>query len=336
MKKIFYTFCLAVLCSGLAWAQPSLTMANTAPTAGQVFYLHATAYHPQGNSGANQRWDFKSDTAINTSAVAFNNPAGTPFDSTFLSANLVTPPASGLNYIYYHSLASGFYLVGQHNGNDTIRYSDSEMIMKFPFNYNDTYTDNFRGTFYLSGSYWARTGSITVTADAWGKLVLNFDSFTNVMRLHIQENFSDSSTAGTGLIPITRDSYEWFLPNHHYPICTMRNITVNGGAAIPSGEFMDKGSVAGMLEHDFFSSSPAVFPNPASGTVNLTYSLAMEAGVQLEITNLAGQVLSLSGSKQQAVGAHQEVLHLEQYGKGNYLITVIVNGLPYTKQVTIQ
>jgi len=63
-------------------------------------------------------------------------------------------------------------------------YSDPVLKMKYPFNYGEQYTDHFIGVAYYNEIYTIDFfGDYTVTADAYGTLILPDRVIENVLRV---------------------------------------------------------------------------------------------------------------------------------------------------------
>lgn len=63
-------------------------------------------------------------------------------------------------------------------------YSNPVLKMKYPFSYGDQFTDNFKGVALFNKDYKIEfTGDNTVTADAYGTLILPNLILDNVMRV---------------------------------------------------------------------------------------------------------------------------------------------------------
>ena len=104
------------------------------------------------------------------------------------------------NTIYRYTQDSDtLFLTGFHNRTTVINYSLPEVIMKFPFRYNDSINSTFKG----EGKYCQKVdiqyeGKTNMCCDATGVLILpNMDTVKNVIRIHKVKNYvilrSDSS-----------------------------------------------------------------------------------------------------------------------------------------------
>src|SRR5690606_15577654 len=71
-------------------------------------------------------------------------------------------------------------------------YADPEEVMHFPFTYNDTYSDNTLCTSSLgSGVELVRSGTTTVTADAYGTLKTPLGTYPNTLRILTNQVYED-------------------------------------------------------------------------------------------------------------------------------------------------
>ena len=70
------------------------------------------------------------------------------------------------------------------------------------------------------------------------------------------------------------------------------------------------------------------YPNPTKGDVTISITTINEGFIKTELTNVSGQVISVSDNKKISVGRNDFVLHLSQLAAGNYFISLFSNGTP--------
>lgn len=211
----------ALLSSGLLHAQPVLTAADHMPalldTAIRQYYQSSPAL--PGASGANVAWDFSQLVPIahRDSAEAEPYPQS---PITFHNWQLRQFSDVAVSYDYYRNDADSIAYAGHYdNGTTGIQavYKDPELRLRFPMTYGDQLSDGYAGEYQVWNTPFATnaafSGFSTSGADAYGSLLLPGGvSYTDVLRIHRQEFFTDS--AGTRSF----DAWEFYAPGQVFPV----------------------------------------------------------------------------------------------------------------------
>ncbi len=262
-----------------------------------------------GSSGANQTWNFSSLSSSGTTTYDYVSPSSTPNGSSFPMSNLATSQGA-----YYNQSASAYTQVGI-DASTMIVYSDGEDLLRFPFNYNDSYVDNFAAQFTNGGITFNRTGTISVTYDSYGTLVLPGGTYNNVVRVHIVQDYQDDYTiAGTpSTINYDSDIYVWYLPGTHNPILSFSSISIDGGAPTSYG-YMDEPTV-GVDEEDN-TIELSVFPNPTSDQLFINME-DNEGAVNFTLVSSSGQVV-----KTGTLNSQSNTVNVSDLSTGIYFLNV--------------
>jgi len=268
-------------------AQPTLTATGINPVSGNVLNVNYGNYVAPGNSGANQTWNL---TGISSPSVTVNNivnAATAPHGSSFPGATVAMTDNSTYYQFYNPTstalLQKGTYAISQ--GVD-VPYSDPEEVLHYPFNYTNTYVDNFSSVFVSGGYTFYRSGTVTVTADGYGTLILPNGTYSNVMRVHFVEDYQDSTDLGgfPYVIPYTNDEYMWYLNGNHYAIAAVYTFTSSGS---PNSVGLYLGTIVGINESADNSDLFTTFPSPASTEINILTEGATNFE-EYEITSISG------------------------------------------------
>jgi len=121
-----------------------------------------------------------------------------------------------------------------------------------------------------------------------------------------------------------KDLYDVKLTNDNGIIAT------GGAGTYPdSGPYLVKTNQDGIItsiSNEKISSSPRLelFPNPTSGTTNISYDFEVEADVLISIKNIKGQVIKVVQLGREKSGTYE--LNCEEFSRGIYLVS-IKNGL---------
>ncbi|GAB4280039.1 MAG: hypothetical protein Kow0068_04180 [Marinilabiliales bacterium] len=235
-----------------------------------------------GIDGASLVWDFSSLTAHTYDTMFFQNPADTPYDTSFTGDNVAAYISDFNGYGYFNKTSTGIEmigLVGDLIGNGVITeipINPSETIAKFPFTYQDSYLDTSGITIIMDTIKMEQTTYKEVSCSAWGSVITPTGTF-NALRLknYRVEHQTVYIWATVTWVPVyTSDdtivSYEWWTDNvnYRYPLVSFEWDTIND-------------SVVGDVEFliDIFNNAPEivqednnvkVFPNPANSNLFIT------------------------------------------------------------------
>ena len=315
MKKTLQQFFLLGLfaLSNNLIAQPTLTASGTAPIVGYTTFTIMNEGFLEGPSGANQTWNFTSIGNISANADEYVTVASTPYASQFPNANLASS-----SFSYFNSNITAFTLVGKVSpGGVVYNYSNGEDIMRFPFTYNDTYTDQWAVNF-TSGIDFFRTASTTVTADGYGTVITQNGTYDNALRFHFVQTYHDSSSAFE--LDYVNEQYLWYKEGIKEPLAFTSVFTTLGGNPSTSGGYATV--TVGVEETTISSAALNLFPNPATASISLSLNDEYIGNAKIIILNQLGQQVSaVESCNLMAANAMQiDVAHLRN---GFYTLQII-------------
>lgn len=327
-----------VFTSTLGVAQPTLTPANTNMVVGEINGTTSYNWVAQGNSGANQTWNFG---AITTNTTGFNSTytvttVPSSITAQYPSANVVLKGTYGGN-VYKTSNASlqlyGVYDAMSPN-NSLVNQNPMDMI-HYPFTFNNTFTDTYSGTQGPAGFQQVTKGTATITADGYGTLTLPGGTFSNVLRVHAHSIGKDSSSAANQTNFI-KDEYWWFLPNNHYPI--LQNITTDYGGSIIKDLVMLNTISVGIHEIASAVKSVNVYPNPANGgQLNLDLNFIENTGYEIAFTDNLGREMLRTTADKGFEGYNFKTIDVSGLESGIYNLGIILEGgKTLNRKITIQ
>ncbi|HLP54233.1 MAG TPA: T9SS type A sorting domain-containing protein [Fluviicola sp.] len=251
MGKIYFLSAFAIGAALNVVAQPTLTAAGITPTAGESFITYNCPYMNPGTDGAGVTFDLSGLVKLDTTFV---NYAGG--DVTYPGSNLSVGYTTyeQTDYTYMNASASGVSYVGMFLSDVvSIQYQDEMELHTFPLTYNYTNTDQFHATF----PEWERSGVIGTTATAYGTLITPEGTFTDVLRVHYVQNYTDSSSFAE--IDFVSDVYLWYKEGFHHPLASVGYYTTAQGGISQYATYLETGSL-GLTEED--KSSLTIYPNP--------------------------------------------------------------------------
>ncbi|MBC8172818.1 MAG: T9SS type A sorting domain-containing protein [Chitinophagales bacterium] len=265
-KKITF-FLLAMAGTALIMkAQPTIT-SSTAGSIGHIFSFdqaEADDFDP-GAAGSDVTWDFSAITMLGTSIEnEYVDPSDTPYASDFPGANIAVSAGDG-NYAYYKITSSEYTLYGAATLATIIYYSDPEEYYVFPMTYGTTNSDDLYSEFF-SGSDFIRSGSNVTTADGYGTLILPSGTYTDVLRVKIEQDYMDEVVGLPFTLNYETDLFYWFKEGVTGPLLQYFHLNYDGSVA---ESVMVNADISVAAENLFISENVKVFPNPSSDRVTL-------------------------------------------------------------------
>jgi len=189
MKTIFTLLLIAagVFC----YSQPTISSSVAGGIGDEFSYTNVnTSDFDPGPTGENVTWDF---TGISTTGTVVSytlvDPSVTGQAAEFPGANVASDDGTGA-FGFFKITPSEYTLYGVYTPSTTISYSDPEEYWVFPMTYGTSNSDNLHAEFF-SGSDFIRDGSNEFLADGYGTLILPSGTFTNVLRVKIEEDYTD-------------------------------------------------------------------------------------------------------------------------------------------------
>lgn len=326
MKKSTFFILFAGLISGTIAAQPTLTATGIAPVVNDYIGIHTSAYTSPGSGGANQTWNL-SMSSTGYSTVTGTNPANSPYAASFTQAT-VGFLNSG-TWSYSKSTSSAWQNCGVVNGAGTVMsYSNLEDMLRFPCNYNDSYTDSWAVTYVQATYTYYRWGTTTVTADGYGTITTPDGTFANAMRVHFYQDYKDSVNIMNNPIVITytNDEYMWYINGNHYPVAAVYTLTPSMSSPVQGAFYIDN-VVSGVTESAALSSF-SLAPNPATDQLNLNLHLTEEKEMTVTVYNSIGQEVMTPVSAFGTTGENRISISVAELPEGIYFATVTMAGEP--------
>ena len=326
MKQFYLTLFIICSCSVILHAQPTLTAANYTPLAGENFQQNFHGVTNPFPAGANQTWDFSNANATIywIDIYSYVTAASLPNASLFPGANLAT--GSGNDYSFFNANSTAYELVGYISNGIQTNYSNTETLMTFPFTYTDSYTDSFSATYFDSVSF-TRNGTINAVADGYGTVILPWGTISDVLRIHIIEDYIDSSLQSAS-DTTHMEVYQWFKPGIHYPVYTIYEQTISG-TIYRFGTYIDQASV-GLSNATATDIMLNAYPNPCTEFIELSYVLATSAKVQYTVVNAIGQEVYRSEEENNGGGSINKRIDVSDLAEGIYVATIRIDQQLYT------
>ncbi len=337
--KTFYLFATLLVASNLFFsaqglAQPTLTGSNTNPAIGQILNVVTTGPFIEGHAGAGQTWNFSALTSSGTGSSPVSGASTTAFGSSFANANLAVSDMGSSTVSYYHADSAAWQYYGNVTGTTPVVYSDPEDLLRYPFTYTDSYTDTYAGT-YLSNALVYRKGTVSVTADAYGTLILPSGPHPNALRVHRIETQLDSMfyNGVPNYNTYYRSEYAWYIPGNTLQVAYTDSVIlqngVNGSIGIPIyilyGGFSEK-VFTGIEDEGNLLNTVLIFPNPSTGHSTLQFQLVKASMCEFRLFNGSGKQVGETIQRQGLEGSNQYELNMTELPKGIYLEQIVTEG----------
>lgn len=327
MKKFLQLLTATTVVSGIALAQPTLVANGVNPQIGDVFNLATTNGFNPGASGANQTWNFGSLTQTSTMSSTIMAVSATPNASQFGSASLASYDGSA--YAYYSTSSTQWLNVGAATTVATIPYQNPETFLQYPFTNGNSFTDTWSSTFTSNSITFNRTGTTTVTGDGYGTVITPAGTFSNALRVHLVQNYSDVSQFIT--ITYSNDEYLWFVNGYHNPVVYTFTLTNSLSGTQSMGIYatnvpsnLSIGKVTAKV--NFFN----MMPNPAKETLAIESSESIKEYV---VYNSNGELLI---RQELPDGGKALKLETNHYPNGVYMIQVkTISGATEAKRLVV-
>jgi hypothetical protein len=270
MKNLIITYLLLFAAFGAFPQGPTLTSSNSAPQPGDSFtrYNADTTGVIPGNAGAGIIWNFSNLVAQNTN-FTFNYvvPSATPYGSLFPDATVSY--SNDPSYGYYKVTSSEYEIIGMSSSLNSWLYSNPEIMFSYPFSYGNNLVDSlFATSFYLGINHY-RIGTRTTVADGYGTLVLPSGTYTNLLRVKVIQNYSDSSS--TNVIHVYGVTYSWYDGVNKNPALTISTLSNTTGGNTTSSKSVTISSVVnGVADNNTRIEAIVLYPNPSNNKVSIT------------------------------------------------------------------
>lgn len=252
-----------------------------------------------GNSGANVNWNFSNLVITQDSSnIYFSSPSSTPYGNSFPLANIAGN--SNGTYIYYQTSSSQILDYGLANNSVVAPLSNPATWIQYPFTYQSTINDNFYGQFNVSLGTNYRSGTISVSGDAYGNLTLPYGVINNTLRVKLVENIKDSTVVlGFAVVTTTKlTMYSWYKQNYKFPVfsivytevTTQGNTTYSKVVYVAPVQNVGIKQVSNSLPSNFYVGQN--YPNPFNPATKISFGLMQPGYITIKIYDIRGLLIT--------------------------------------------
>lgn len=346
MKKLLPAIFLLLSIS--SFAQITIQQ-NDLPQPGDTFmlYVDKTPTVSLGSpSASSQVWNYSALANDSTKYAPYGITANLPFASYFPTSNSYTfgpavlyggpgspSPGSGVGYTMWGINSTGMWVIGYRSdydghGEKNVFTNPNELLMPVPITYgynqqHDSKWEILMNYIALDADtlYRSRTHK-TFTCDAWGSMTTPLGTFANVIRVHEYSITTDSVFGLIGSTVVfsmkwksdTINKYYFWAPEQRHPVATAYCNTAGVLQRIEWVSWIDLN--VPVVSND--NQNMTVFPNPASGNVNIQLPEAFKKyGYTMSVTDLNGKLIL----KQNGTGCNA-VFQTTSFTQGCYSVEV--------------
>ncbi|MFI5171277.1 MAG: hypothetical protein ACHQFW_02745, partial [Chitinophagales bacterium] len=264
MKRLFTL--IITLQSIVIFAQPTIT-SSVAGGIGDEFSstIVTTDGFDPGTGGADMTWDFSGISTSGTLAEgSLIDPEETGHAAEFPGANVASMSLAG-NYGYFKLTASEYSLIGYYSAASTILYSDPEEIFIFPLTYGTSNTDGLYSEFFSGGDI-IREGGNVLSADGYGTLKLPSGTYSNVLRVKLEEDYSDTYVDFPLALEYNFDTYYWLKEGVLGPLFSYSytEVIAGGPPSVSESYSINNNVDITSIENNVESILLSMYPNPAT------------------------------------------------------------------------
>lgn len=355
MKKIYSSLFL-MFCASCAFGQITYESSDFTDAGTNFDVVNITGMEDPGftQTGENFSWDFSSLASNSPENYGYIDPSDSPYKNTwclyhFYFTNCDSMFESNFNMgltlsgdmtigefvladPYQHLFKSGsdlqmkMYGASIDLGGSTLpailEYTDSDILMKFPIQFGDYYSDTNSidmdfGALGVNLSV-VSTGTRTNTVEGWGQLSIPNHTFENVIKVKsvLNQDFSILYEGQQSDIPVSTTTYYWFDKDYGIPVL-MVNGTETDGTFLPAAVtylyFEEMGT------NDLNENEVSVFPNPTNGKLTIKINSG-ESVKKVRIYDIQGKLVA-------------EKADLSHLPNGTYMLKIETSKGIYTRKI---
>ncbi|MBI5470948.1 MAG: T9SS type A sorting domain-containing protein [Ignavibacteriae bacterium] len=301
-----------------------------------------------GTAGSNKIWNF-STLVPDGDATTFYyvNPSATPYGQEFPAASLASyiVESSDTTYAYFSTASNRLGHLGSAGAEFLFRYADPEIQLPTPLNYNDQFTDQFRGETVGDGYVMRTSGSLMIINDSYGTISLPGGRTFPAARVKFFRQSND--TVYVNGLPAfssqtTTTSYEWFIASVKFPVLQIAYYTHTSGTGTFSSMLVELNSdvATGVKERrqEGVASKFTLeqnFPNPFNPTTTISFQLPEGGNVSLKIYNLLGQEVATLVDEELESGIYAIPFDAKGLASGSYIYRMQAGNSIQTRKLTV-
>lgn len=291
MKKVLL---FVIASTAVLSAQTTITKAFNDPVIGETIN-NVNVNGTVDNSATGNNVTFVNNSLTQGSASATTYSAPTASEVSTFPGTTIKMTGNG-STVYYKQTATKLEITGLVTPDATLNFSTNNgTFITYPAAFGYSESDTAAGTFSATAGSGNFSGTINITGDAQGTLLIGAKTYTNVLRIKSVQNFN-LTVFGFSVGTIVNTSYAYYDSAHKFPLLSTTNavITVQGTPQTTN--------LAQALNETFLSTSDFVrkdafkiYPNPAQDFIEFKGDLSQYS--KANIYSLDGKLIKTSDLK---------------------------------------
>jgi hypothetical protein len=309
----------------------------------------------EGAAGGNTTWNFSGLVPEGQArTLHYVAASGTPYSAQYPGASLAMflDDGSDSSFTYFGTTSGRLTHFGSASPQGIMVYTDPEIQMATPLNFNDQFSDEFRGEMTGEGFVIRTSGSISILNDSYGTITLPGGVTSPAARVKFVRQNRD--TAIVGGVPVfatsmTITSYEWFTPSGRFPVLQIAYYeeVINGNMTrrkhveyntSPSTNVEGDGATGvattARLEQNY--------PNPFNPETRIRFSIPVGVqhavpmqSVQLKVYDLVGREVATLVKRELPAGEHEVTFNASNLAAGTYVYRLQVGTSTISKKLVL-
>ncbi|MCC8147195.1 MAG: T9SS type A sorting domain-containing protein [Bacteroidales bacterium] len=335
---------------------------------GDVLIKQQVEFKDPGEAGENIIWDFSDLKTLNETYTLTYSLPPIEGDSVYILGNIRLPKAiagknepivgTEHNTMYYYQLKKDMlYCIGHENPSVRLNYTQPMLCMYYPLSYGETVSSAYSSKgLYSSTVEIQSSGEITITGDAYGKLIIpTGDTLTVLKTKTIQTIFDSIEKENAENNGKQLETCRWYAKGYRYPVFeTVRNINRNDNSEIFSISFyyppqehlyldndMDNLELLEEIwkvnhkEQDTTGEDKIIevsdimlckaYPNPVESILNIEYELKEDALVSFQLISMQGNTVKEINQKSETTGLYEKQIDCSTLPSGSYVLKITAN-----------
>lgn len=291
MKK---TLLILISTTGFLSAQTTITKAFNDPIIGEIVNnVNINGTVDNSATGNNVTFTNTNLTAGSVSSATYSAPSSTEI-STFPGSTIKM--TGGGSTAYYKQTATKLEITGLVTPDAALNFSTNNgTFIGYPAAFGYSENDTASGTFSATAGSGNFSGTIAISADASGTLLIGTKTYPNVLRIKSIQNFN-LTVFGFPIGTIANTTYAYYDNLHKAPLLSTTNavITVQG---TPQNT-----NIAQALNEAFLAVSDlklkeklSIYPNPAQDFIQLKGNTSKDS--KIKIYGLDGKLVKTTDVK---------------------------------------
>jgi len=344
MKKL-YVFASCIFFAAMLTAQPTLQYPQNVPEIGDVIQIQFVSSDGLTTDpvGPDVSWDFSQLTVLSGGQITAIDPSQAPAGGQLPLSNVALSMGDTI-FTYALTNADGYHYLGTQSTTGTypslLVYSDNRTFLKFPFTYDDTYFDTYKGIVTTSAATVHVVAASEMFADSYGTLILPNGTYPNVLRIITIDAEIDSLFMNGNFIKefnVVRTQFTWLAADSKGPLMSIE-ILSNGALGTIDTTAYYTSSGSGINDGQPMPVSQlSVFPNPASDDLVIEFTSNGTNEATISIVNQVGKIMISREVPQMTKGLISEKIDISKLPSGIYFASVLCScGKQLTQKLVIR